>query len=570
MFDFNKKFWGRIFSGDVTEDEFDYIEGTTGFNSYFKARAYLTKPIYLGETFIEWLVKNEPLIPASDGKLYRIGDVLAPTDTNMELFGKYFPVLSIEGSIEGEWKHLLPMKKKVSLSEYLDVLDKISKDDKREEIAENKKRINKLYEYISDTFNSSSDYDTIRKWGKKHKILSKEGTFELPSQLCLLGRDVAMADVEGQVYHDKRLEYDRFAKMMTAMGVKFINDYKVDFTKDEEDNDKVKLLEDRIDFLTAISKYEKFTKSSWSSQKRKIVSRIKEISFYRAESIKVILGERSFEKTVYTDGTKFYYVGKFGIANRELLSKDLAKVLGISDTSTMLTLLGMTDFEEMKEYIEQKGYETSFIEIIQKSSAPGIETEDRPLGGLSTEEMHIYLEEAKVVILDKLKEAGYETSKAKWVEMTCMDGVKKDGKEYPLVIRSNRSGRNTTITPMEWIQLMRPNAMFAVYTKDKEDGTNKVGTMVLKNMLKAKDNITIRFSSDNIDDERHILDLALVFTYFKGIQIDFERFVEPVIGKWLRFMAPEKQTGEKPIAASPQALPTSNRHGRKKTTPKIP
>ena len=557
MFDFNKKFWGRIFSGDVTEDEFDYIEGTTGFYSSFKARAYLTKPIYLGETFIEWLVKNEPLIPASDGKLYRIGDVLAPTTTNKALFGKYLPVLSIEGSMEGEWKHLLPMKKEVSLSEYLDVLDRISKDDKREEIAENKKRINKLYEYIADIFDEPSDYDTIREWGKTHRILSKEGMFEMPSRLCLLGRDVAMADVEGQVYHDKRLEYDRFAKMMTAMGVKFINDYKVDFTKGEEDNDTVKLLEDRIDFLTAISKDEKFTKSSWNSQKRKIVSRIEEISFYRAESIRVILGERSFEKTVYTDGIKFYYVGKFGIANRELLSKDLAKVLGISDTSTMLTLLGMNDFEEMKEYIEQKGYETSFIEIeiIQEPSGPVMGPEEGSLIELPTEEKRIYLEEAKDAILDRLSEAGYDTSKAEWDGWTCVDGVMKDGKEYPLVVRSNRSGRNTTITPKDWMQLMQDNAMFAVNTREG------VGTVDFKKILKDKEYLLVKFASENIDNERHITELAHVFNYFKGIQFDFGTFVEPVIGEWQRFLAPEKQTGEKPIAASPQALPTTNRHG---------
>lgn len=553
LYDFYRVFWGRVLNGNVPKENDEYIYGETG--NYYHQKVNLREDGYLEQSFVEWLIKNWPLIPASDGNLYRISEVLEPTDTNIALFGKYLPVLSIEGSIEGEWRHLLPMKKKVSLLEFLEVLDKISKDGKKEEISENKKRIIKLYEYISDTFNGSSDYDTIREWGKTHKILSKEGTFELPSQLSLLGRDVAIADVEGQVYHDKSLENDRFANMMTAMGVKFINDYKVDLSKYEEDEDNVKLLKDRIDFLTAISKDEKFTQSSWDSQEREIASRIDEISFYRAESIKVFLGNQSFEKTVYTDGTKFYYVGKFGIANRELLSKDLAKALGIRDTSTLLTLLGMDDFKEMREYIGQKGYETSFIIIRSIREDLEIKVEAKDLGGLTDEEKRSCLEEAKVVILGKLLEAGYETSEAKWGDgWTCVNGVKKDGKEYPLVIRSNRSGRNTIITSKDWMQLMRPNAMFAVYIRDK-DGINKVGTIDLKSMLKEKDNITIRFSSKNIDDEQLILELATVFTYFKGIQIDFERFVEPAVGKWLSFMAPEKRTGEEAIPASKQALP---------------
>ena len=212
---------------------------------------------------------------------------------------------------------------------------------------------------------------------------------------------------------------------------------------------------------------------------------------------------------------------------------------------------GVEKIQVPKKLLEQYTHKqlNDILENIDKLTVPMIGTEDEPWGGLTKEEMHRYLEEAKDAILDRLSEAGYDISKADWDGWTCVDGVMKDGKEYPLVIRSNRSGRNTTITPKDWMQLMRDNAMFVVKT------SNGIGTIRLRDMLRAKDYITIRFSSENLDNEQHINDLFLVFIYFKRIQIDFERFVEPVIGEWLRFVAPEKRTGEKAIPSSRQALP---------------
>lgn len=132
---------------------------------------------------------------------------------------------------------------------------------------------------------------------------------------------------------------------------------------------------------------------------------------------------------------------------------------------------------------------------------------------------------------------------------TCVDGIRKDGKDYPLVIRSNKSGRNTILSEIDWNQLMKPNAMFVVNT------SNGIGTINFKQLLKSKENITIRFGSENIDVESRISRLADAFSFFKGMQFDFESYVTPVISRWQSFMAPEKNTGERIEAIDPSFLP---------------
>lgn len=151
--------------------------------------------------------------------------------------------------------------------------------------------------------------------------------------------------------------------------------------------------------------------------------------------------------------------------------------------------------------------------------------------------------------MHELSKDGFDISNREWDGWTCINGVRKNGVEYPLVIRSNKSQLNTRLSPEDWNQLMKPNAMFAVVTN------NGIGTIGLREILKSRESISIKFSSENIDNPKHISELAAVFAYFKGIQFDFGSYIHPIINQWERFMAPEKETDELPIAVSPSALP---------------
>jgi hypothetical protein len=347
--------------------------------------------------------------------------------------------------------------------------------------------------------------------------------------------------------------------MMEALGVNIITDHRVNGLEDAViDCDVTNMLLHKCDFLAAVVGHDVFTEETWSETKAKMGSAISNLNFYKVDSICICYGNQEFEKTVYSKDTEFYYVGKFGLANQELLHGDIMKAIDFPQKARtiFLTILQMTDLVELKEYLEQKGYDTSFI--IEPQEIVAIETsgnavvmsgQDGSMGGLTREEMRNALVEAKDVILDRLMHDGFDISQIEWDGWTCIDGVKKDGVEYPLVIRSNKSQRNTCLSPMDWNQLMKPNAMFAVVTN------NGIGTISLREILRSKEKISIQFSSENIENSEHIKELSQVFAYFKGIQFNFDSYVHPVVNQWERFVAPEQSTGELPIAVSTNALP---------------
>lgn len=557
-----KFIWSNTMEHPVNLDSNeDYIAGHTGFGyyayGYFKDNREGHK--YLGELVLPYLLRTRNLLPGTDKQLHRSVELLAPNEENYQLYGNYLPTLDIKTKIDNSWLNILDFKTQLSLSDYLSVLSQISLDE--ESIKINRNRINSIYERIADSFDfseDSSDYALVRNWGQSHKILSKKGRFELPHSLYLLSSKLSGVELDNQVFHAKYLENDRFAAFMTALGVNMITDYRVEGIEDGKYKPDINhIFVRKEDFLTSIAVGDSFTKDTWEEAKSKMHSAIMRMEFYQADSISIYYGNQGFPKMVYSKANEFYFVGNFGLANQELLHDDIMAALGLPKkvSTIFLAILQMDDFLELKEYIKQKGYDTSFIEehndLIRDENQPAaiMSGENAAYGGLTKEEMRNALEEAKEAVLDKLSKDGFDISNKEWDGWTCIDGVRKDGKEYPLVIRSNKSQRNTCLSPKDWNQLMKPNAMFAVVA------STGIGTICLREILKSKELISIRFSSENIDNPQHISELATVFAYFKGIQFDFESYIHPVVNQWERFMSPEQETGELPIAVSPSALP---------------
>ena len=428
-------------------------------------------------------------------------------------------------------------------------------------ITVNRNRINRIYERIADSFDfseGSSNYALVQNWGQSHKILSKEGNFEFPNSLYLLSANLSGVELDNQAFHAKYLENERFASFMIALGVNMITDYRVEGIEDGKYKPDINnIFVRKEDFLTSIAVGDSFTKDTWEEAKSKMHSAIMKMRFYQADSISVYYGNQGFPKKVYSKTNEFYFVGNFGLANQELLHNDIMTILGIPKkvSTIFLAILQMNDFQELKEYIKQKGYDTSFIEEhlgimeAENQTTAIMSGENAAYGGLTKEEMRKVLEEAKETVLDKLSKNGFDISKREWDGWTCINGVRKDGMEYPLVIRSNKSQRNTCLSPKDWNQLMKPNAMFVVVTN------TGVGTICLREILRSKELISIKFSSENIDNPKHISELATVFAYFKGIQFDFESYIHPVMNQWERFMAPEQETGELPEPSDASFLP---------------
>lgn len=564
-YEWSKLIWGSLFTKPISlKRNDDHIAGHTGFGHY--AYGYLTDNTeghrYLGKYLIQYLTESRCILPGTDGSLHKASDLLAPTEENLRLVGCYYPMLFSKGSIDSSWLSYLNLKKNLSLTDYLDVLDRISGDDSKEKIAENKERICRIYERISDggfDFSEGSyNFNLLRNWGRVHKLLSRELNFVEPTKLCLLSSRISGVNIENQIFYPW-LKNDRFAAMMIAFGVNMISDHRVEGLDEASEMPEVrKKIENKIDFLTVISTSERFSVDSWNESRLKMVEAVEKLNFFKTISIRVVYGTQAIDKPIYVKDNNLYYVGKFGAGVQELLTSDIVRLLGLhkGHQTTFLTILRMSDFEELKDYLSQKGYDTSFLikpelpQIIEPSPGGAIlGGEEPPYGGLSKEQMKVALVEAKDAILAKMSCEGYDTSSAQWDGWTCVDGIRKDGKEYPLVIRSNKGGRNTILSGIDWNQLMKPNAMFVVNT------SNGIGTINFKQLLKSKENITIRFGSENLDYESRISRLAAAFSFFKGMQFDFESYVTPVISRWQSFMASEKNTGERLEAIDPSFLP---------------
>ena len=203
----------------------------------------------------------------------------------------------------------------------------------------------------------------------------------------------------------------------------------------------------------------------------------------------------------------------------------------------------------MKEYLELKGYDTRFISIPKLptvNEVPSFIPSDGS-GGLPLEQQRAYLEEAKELILKSLEDEGFDTTCHIWDKWTHISGVRKrdTGAEHPIVFRSNRSHRQTVITPTDWDMLMKENAMFGIVTE-----AGVVRTYNLRDLLKQAQYMNIRFEVANVDMPERLDQLSNLIQYFKGIQFDFGQYIHPSQTVWQNFFPPEQTTDEKAVTGN--------------------
>ena len=166
------------------EEKKDYIAGHTGWGYY--AYGYFKDNVeghrYLGELLLPYILRSKNILPGTDRRLHKSTELLAPTDDNFQLCGHYLPTLDLDCKIHLDWLEITNFKTQLELTDYLTILSAISQE--QNTIKENRERINRIYERMSDNWDfspNSTDYIQLQNWGKNHKLLSKEGQFEYPS-----------------------------------------------------------------------------------------------------------------------------------------------------------------------------------------------------------------------------------------------------------------------------------------------------------------------------------------------------------------------------------------------------
>lgn len=513
--------WSNVMAHSICLDEDkDYIAGHTGWGNY--AYGYFKGHRYLGELVLPYLIHNKRLLPGTDGLLHTSRELLAPTCDNYNLCGHYLPTLDVECSIDSSWYSLIDFKKHLSLKDCLDVLAAISIE--QEISIENRNRINCIYEHISDNWDFSqenSEYILLKEWSKTHKILSKDGSFEYPSSLYLLSSHLSGIEIEGQVFHAKHLENERFVAMMRVMGVNMITSHRVEGLEDAIPCREVtKMFRNKLDFLVSIAYEGLTTQEKWDEKRNLMNGNLEKLEFLQVESISVCYGNQKFSKTTYSTGNRFYFVGRFGMANQELLHHDIMKALEIPKKAStiFLTILQMKDFSEIKEYIGLKGYETLYIkvheEVIPLNEEATIGTS--MLGNEpATSEQIAESNEAKQLVLQRLEEDGFDVSEAS-SEYSVIHGITRDGTDYPLVVKSCKNQEHRVwINPNEWQQLFKPNSMLWLHF-----GGGTIAPIKAYELFTYQDQLTLSFDTVNLMMDNRINKIMEVLHYFNRVKLN--------------------------------------------------
>lgn len=565
--DFNiaKLVWNKVLGSDISlRPESDCIVGLFGFwtgqtVSLCKGRNNRNDN-YLGKNYLPWVLEKFKVLPATDESLYRVQDLYENTKENIELWGAYRPILDVQCRIDSSWREYLPFKKGCILDDCLVVLRQIWKETDEGKSKENVDRISLLYRYICDNFDleSNTNMRAISRWGKVNKILSADKKFVSPSDLVMVSDDLEKLDIANQIYRGRHIgnRNNRFAALMQAMGVSFINTFEIQFSGKSHENTEFKeSITNKKHFLALLSAGLDCSLDVYNDITTKMNDLLNNIRFVKEENITFVYGKQSIEKKVCSEKGCFHYVGRLSVANIELLHHDIAKYLNITGgKAALMAILQMSNFEEIKDYLEEKGYDVSLIpedaapirELTvvtpqgDKGEIATISLSDTTYAGLSKEQMGDALVEAKEAVREKMEQEGFVFTRG-----LCENaygniyGVMKNGIEYPLVVHSYKSNnRSFQLTAFDWEQLAKPNSMLWVNT------LNGAKCIPFYALAKNRGTINISFAAENFDIADRSIALAQVLGYFKGLHFDFGTILPNCDSDAILFNKPEKPIRE--------------------------
>lgn len=134
---------------------------------------------------------------------------------------------------------------------------------------------------------------------------------------------------------------------------------------------------------------------------------------------------------------------------------------------------------------------------------------------LSTEEIARLNAEAKEIVKLEMEKEGFVFEKGLGDHST-VNGVYKDGIEFPLVIKSCLGRRRRIyMNPLEWEQLSRPNSMLWLYF-----GNRVIAPVKAYDLITYHDRLSLSFGSINLKDTAKVSALMAAFRCLKDVHLD--------------------------------------------------
>lgn len=189
--------------------------------------------------------------------------------------------------------------------------------------------------------------------------------------------------------------------------------------------------------------------------------------------------------------------------------------------------------------LKEKG-PSAIFDISGKDGLVEISLSDTPYGGLTIDQMHDVLKEAKEVVRNEMESQGFTFTKGICEESYGnIYGVMKDNVEYPLVVHSYKNNsRPFQLTAFDWEQLAKPHSMLWVNTYEG------IKCIPFYALAKERGAINISFAAENFDIADRSIALAQVLRYYKGLHFDFGQILPVCDSQSKFFNQPEKPISE--------------------------
>ncbi len=365
-YNFSKKFWNNVFQSNIDptklfEKATLYKENmwnwTLNFSNYF-----------------QWFIKNIRSLPSTTEDVCFSDEIVVNFKDNLQIAGKYFPVIDIEFEIPDVWINVLEIKKKsFEIVDLLYILSRISDEyTNRKDISSvEKKRIGLIYNKIASSLSiaTSSEKQNILEWGSNHKLLCDNGNFED-------ARELKWVKIEGFINTSEHLKLlfipencetnnNDFEKLLELFGVQIIDSFIADI-KNKVTNATLKLqLQVILPFFTAILERKHYL--DYSDEFIRLSKIIDNTEFYNASEIvlsfknqdEIILGPSLHAYLAYSElSFKGHWTSPITLY---ALIPELLKLFNISDLNEELKVLLQLNESDIEGWLIEQGYDVSAI-----------------------------------------------------------------------------------------------------------------------------------------------------------------------------------------------------------------
>ena len=520
--------------------------------------------------YVIWLLENKPIIPTQNKICLKASDVFINDREIKLVVGKYLPILNIDEPLSDEWRRLLPLKNKLELEDYLTVLEKMAEEADYydgEIRPSDLKRIGLIYNKLASELAdfSKTKKDKISIWAETNKLLSKKGKFELSKELKWVkieGFAVASQHLNIiQIPENCDQSSGEFEELLNLFGVHIIDEFEPSF-KDIKPEPSLKLkIKAVLPYLASVLEKKQYL--DFDKEYERLKSKIHNSEFYNVSEIRLsfIYQSNSIEGpslNAYTNDVKLFFTGRWkSPITMFSLIPELVNLLGVRSVNDELRLLLESEDSESEQWLTQMGVDVeklpkpepteNILQELESLNSSVLERERlTDIGKLLTsknitldqliklienidadeDESGITLsttthlsqqgknegnEIARKLVHERLSKEGFEFAEGIG-RSSVVNGVSKNGVDYPLVVKSYKDDRNRfNIRPNEWLQLSKPNSMFWVHR-----GNGKLEVLNLEGLLRANSDFHVQFETSTFSFDG-LVKFAEAFRFVRNV-----------------------------------------------------